>query len=524
MKPWDLIRENLGLKIGSVTAAALFSFVLLFAMIFGGLPVEVFSKFTFLQSLLLFGVVLTFLAFLVASVATHLLIRRPLTRLTSVLRQVELGQGLAPCKNSNHDEVENLLQRFNQMIGRLRCLENHRLSVEQELNLIQEELRSKALIEEKTALVVSANQNLEKSLKELRTLYTISQALTASLDPEELCNKLSEVISENVPVSNFAILLREEGGQELKVKSASGFENNDLVRQLSFTCDEGISGRVLREAKTLYVADTSSEPVYLHYKGMKLENGSFLCVPMVLKEEVLGVINFFRRDTYAFSEEEIFMLSMLASQMAIAVENARLYAKTKELSLIDDLTKVFNRRHFQKILEMEFKRAKRFQRPLSLLMIDVDHFKSFNDRFGHLEGDRMLIEIARIFQSNLREVDTLARYGGEEFAVILPNTSLEDACKVGEKLKNFVEQMSELRERQSSPRHKITVSVGVAALSGSLESAESLLNRADRALYQAKTTGRNRVMVLQDDQSQTCLDFPLSSGIESTSMLQESSS
>ncbi len=507
MKPWDLIRENLGLKIGSVTAAALFGFVLIFSMILGGLPVAFLSKFSFLQILLLLGVLLSFLAFLVVSTASHVLIRRPLARLSLAVRQAELGQEPPQLNQASRDELGDLLRRFNKIMGRLHCLENHRLSTEQELHLIQEELRSKALIEEQNALVVSANRRLEKSLKELSTLYTISQALTASLDPEELCNKLSEVISENVPVEDFAILLREEGTQKLKVKSASGFENNEAVRKLSFTCEEGISGRVLREAKTVYVPDTAEESVYLHYKGMKVKNGSFLCVPMVLKNEVLGVINFSRCDTYSFSEEEVFMLSMLASQMAIAVENARLYAKTKELSLMDDLTKVFNRRHFQKILEMEFKRAKRFQRPLSLLMIDVDHFKKFNDQFGHLEGDRMLTEIARVFQSNLREVDTLARYGGEEFAVILPNTSLDDAHRVGEKLKNFVEQINEIRECHDGPRHKITVSVGVATLSGALEGAESLLNRADMALYQAKTSGRNRVMVLQEGHSQVSLDF-----------------
>src|SRR5262249_20204166 len=153
----------------------------------------------------------------------------------------------------------------------------------------------------------------------------------------------------------------------------------------------------------------------------------------------LGAINFSRAEVDGFSTRDIRLLTTVAGQVAIALENARLYAKTKELTLIDELTRVYNRRHFQKILEMEFKRAKRFRRPLSLLMIDVDHFKEFNDTFGHLEGDHVLTDLAAVLADNLREVDTVARYGGEEFSVILPNTGLEDASGVAVKLKILVE-------------------------------------------------------------------------------------
>jgi diguanylate cyclase (GGDEF)-like protein len=216
---------------------------------------------------------------------------------------------------------------------------------------------------------------------------------------------------------------------------------------------------------------------------------------MLAKDSFLGVINFSRKEVGSFSDQEIRMLSVVAGQVAISLENARLYAKTKELSLIDDLTRAYNRRHFHKILDMEFKRAKRFNRSLSLLMIDVDHFKHFNDSLGHLEGDRLLVKLAATLNASLREVDTVARYGGEEFAVILPNTSLQDAEKVGNKLRKAVEEIHVLRPKGS--RKKVTVSIGISSLFSDASSLDDLINHADIALYKAKSQGRNLVIAYE---------------------------
>jgi diguanylate cyclase (GGDEF)-like protein len=213
----------------------------------------------------------------------------------------------------------------------------------------------------------------------------------------------------------------------------------------------------------------------------------------------LGTVNFSRAGVDAFSESEIKVLTTIVGQVAIAMDNARLYAETKEMSLTDELTKVYNRRHFHKMLEMEFKRARRFARPLSLLMIDVDHFKKLNDSFGHIEGDHLLVNLAKVLSENLREVDTVARYGGEEFAVILPNTSEPDAHQVGTKLKDLVQNIAlspELRKKM-----KVTVSVGVSALHPESDSIEDLINHADIALYRAKSRGRNRVVVYQEGEA-----------------------
>ncbi|MCE9626045.1 MAG: sensor domain-containing diguanylate cyclase, partial [Deltaproteobacteria bacterium] len=248
-----------------------------------------------------------------------------------------------------------------------------------------------------------------------------------------------------------------------------------------------------KSKQPVYIPDTSKDPQYLHYKGAKPEDGSFLCLPIAAKGMGLGAINFSRKEVDGFSANDIRLLTTVTSQIAIALENARLYAKTKELTLIDDLTQVYNRRHFQKILEMEFKRAKRFRRPLTLLMVDVDHFKEFNDRFGHVEGDHVLTDLAAVLADNLREVDTVARYGGEEFSVVLPNTPLEDAHQVANKLKELVADLHVQKGRP--PSQQLTVSIGVAAFDDGTEFLEDLINHADIALYKAKSQGRNRVIV-----------------------------
>ncbi|HCU24012.1 MAG TPA: hypothetical protein DF383_03265 [Deltaproteobacteria bacterium] len=474
----ESLRENLGLKIGVSTGAVIFIMVLMLLGIVAAVQVPLISKFTMIQVLLVLAVVIAAFSILVIAISTNLFVQRPLSRLMKAIRQAEAGDLKTRARVDTEDEIGQVASQFNEMLGKINQLEGLKLEAE------------------RVKIIASTNVKLEESLNELSVLYNVSQALTGSLDPEELCNLLGDVISKNIGIQDFAILLLNEETQKLEVKGACGFSRNDDIRELTFELGEGISGRVAKTKQSLYLPDTAKDPGYLHYKGVKSEDGAFLCLPIVAKNLSLGAINFSRRETDSFTDREIRLLATLASQVAIALENARLYAKTRELSLIDDLTQVYNRRHFHKILEMEYKRAKRFHRPLALLMIDVDHFKEFNDSFGHLQGDHVLVDLAAVLAENLREVDTVARYGGEEFSAILPNTSLEEARQVAFKLRELVEKM---RWNQGRPtRECVTVSIGVAALTYGEDNLEGLINRADIALYRAKSQGRNRVILHEE--------------------------
>ncbi|MDX1386723.1 MAG: diguanylate cyclase, partial [bacterium] len=483
--------------------SAILMVVLLLVGLFGSMKIPIISKLSFLQMLLIMGILFAAFSMLVISIATTLMIQRPLGRLMRAIHRAESGDLRTRAKVESPDEIGQVATQFNEMLRKINGLEQTRLHAEHQLTAAREELRYKSLLEEKAAIITSTNRRLEQSLKELSVLYNISQSLTSSIDPEELCNKLSQVISKNLEIDDFAILLVNDENKLLEVKAACGFRKNSKIRELDFEWGEGITGQVAKSRKPVYIPDTSHDEEYLHYKGIKPENGSFYSVPIMTKENILGVINFSRRDIDAFSAQEMRMLAVIAGQVSIALENARLYAKTKELSLIDELTQVFNRRHFHKILENEIKRAKRFRRPLSLLMLDVDHFKKFNDSFGHLEGDKLLVDLANVLKGNLREIDTVARYGGEEFAIILPNTDLGDGEKVGLKVNRIIREMSQARHKTKT--RKVTVSVGVSSFPSDAESMDDLINHADIALYKGKARGRDQVVAFLEKKGRTSL-------------------
>ncbi len=194
-------------------------------------------------------------------------------------------------------------------------------------------------------------------------------------------------------------------------------------------------------------------------------------------------------------EEKAKVIESTNQKLELSLKDlSTLYEKVKELSVTDELTGIYNRRHFQNMLHMEWKRASRFGRPLSMLMIDVDYFKKYNDTFGHVKGDEALKLLAQILSDHVREVDTVARFGGEEFVILLPDTSLEDACMVGEKLKTFIVEKTILPPEKGGLGYPLGVSIGASSYPEVVDSEEDLLNTADKSLYKAKAMGRNQIV------------------------------
>ncbi len=176
--------------------------------------------------------------------------------------------------------------------------------------------------------------------------------------------------------------------------------------------------------------------------------------------------------------------------------------RMKQLSITDDLTETYNYRYFMESLELELRRAERYEYPISLMMLDIDHFKIYNDTHGHMAGDKVLREVASLIKVTVRHTDILARYGGEEFAVILIKTSLDEACQVAERVRKAVEDLT-IDHEDTQPEGQLTVSVGVSTLCSQVSSMKELIKTADDALYEAKRAGRNRVAISQIVTSET---------------------
>ena len=224
-----------------------------------------------------------------------------------------------------------------------------------------------------------------------------------------------------------------------------------------------------------------------------LDAGPAVYVPLRQRDQTTAYLAVFRRrGTARFSAEEIHLVTLLGAWAAMALENLRLSESVEKLAITDDLTQVYNYRFLKSALRREIKRAGRFRQELSIIMIDVDNLKSYNDRHGHLRGSFLLRELAGLFAEQVRSFDLVAKYGGDEFTLILPQTGRDGAMVAGERMRQSVEEHA----FPLATRGMITVSMGVATFPTDASDPTSLLQAADRALYVAKQRGKNRVETL----------------------------
>jgi two-component system, cell cycle response regulator len=217
----------------------------------------------------------------------------------------------------------------------------------------------------------------------------------------------------------------------------------------------------------------------------------FTAVPLITSNRLTGLLALGGKTLARLSPETEAFLAQVANQAQIVVDNSRLFERIRNLSIRDSLTELYNHRHSMALVSNEFERVGRYQDFLSVLMVDIDHFKQFNDEHGHQAGDAVLRETARLLKEGLRTVDSIGRYGGEEFVAILPHTGYDEAHRTAERLRQSVEEYT---FRYGEKRLKVTVSIGVATFpSEPVDSPGALIREADRSLYRAKEAGRNRI-------------------------------
>jgi len=309
------------------------------------------------------------------------------------------------------------------------------------------------------------NDQLHQRLAELQAVSQITEIIHSTLDFDRVGPLTLEILTKVLGIDSCALFVID------RKKSKT-----------LFTASVGAGGATV---------PVRSADLDLLEEG-RLADGHFSCISILDHHQMMVVFCSEADAIEAMGEEDRLMLQAVANELIVAVENSQLYKLTRTLAITDELTGLHNYRFFQQRLDEEIERARRYHKDLSMLMIDIDDFKGFNDSQGHIAGDAALAEFARVLEVSTREVDVVARYGGEEFSIILPETDAAGAFVVGEKVREAVAK-HEFKDADGDPSKHLTVSVGLATFPTHAEEKETLLRQADDALYEAKHGGRNRV-------------------------------
>lgn len=324
----------------------------------------------------------------------------------------------------------------------------------------------------------------QRRAAELRAINALARQTTSVLDVQELLPKACSLIIQAFPVDHVTVMMLESGRL---VKRA----HHGKLREILPTGNElppgaGLSAQALATGKSVIVDNVQLANGYV--AGLE-GTVSEMCLPLVAHGQTLGVLVLDSARASAFRSPDTEALHSVADICAIAIQNAHSFERVQQMAEIDGLTGIYNRRHLERRLVAEFDRMARYEHGMAVLMVDIDHFKRVNDEFGHLLGDEVLRHISVLFTQNLRKLDILCRYGGEEFAILLPETTGENAKKVAEKLRRKIES----HNFTGVPR-PVTVSIGHADYPAHGTTRDELIKAADEALYAAKQAGRNRVV------------------------------
>lgn len=271
-------------------------------------------------------------------------------------------------------------------------------------------------------------------------------------------------------------------------------EFNHTVRRIKFNLNdtENLLTMAAKDGMPLHI-NQDSIGKHSHDPLLRILNTNELAiVPLKAKDKINGVVLADNKFTgKPITNEDLRIFIMLANQAGLAIENSHLYEQTVILSNTDALTSLWNHGYFQLMLQEEIDRTKALNMPLSLMFIDIDYFKNYNDHLGHQKGDYILTEISKLLLDYSRKMDYVCRYGGEEFAIILPQTTKEAAYLISERLRELIDQ-HKFADENIQPNQSLTVSIGLSCFPNDAETKSELILAADTALYEAKKTGRNK--------------------------------
>lgn len=323
-------------------------------------------------------------------------------------------------------------------------------------------------------------------LRIMSTVQTVSRVINSSLDLETIFTSVVRELKEAFGYTHVSIYLLKD--DYLHLGAQVGYPKEMVIHKIHTS--QGVTGRTIKTKTVQFIRDTSREPSFLRADN---NINSEICIPLLKDNIVLGTLNVEGDAVRVLTNDDVELLTTLASPIALAVDNARLHAQVKAMALTDAVSGLSNRYALEQALTAEVERSRRLNTPLSLIIFDIDSFKTYNDKWGHPAGDIRLKATAKMIRNILRRYDVAARYGGDEFAIILPNTSEAGALEFAKRLQSAARASTAETpiENKGVPGH--TLSIGVATFPQDGNSLESLMLAADHAELTSKRLGKNQI-------------------------------
>ena len=323
----------------------------------------------------------------------------------------------------------------------------------------------------------------QRRSRQLAFLNSISKTAISSQDAEQMLLEIVTHIQKNFRFDHIGIGIFDYAQKDIEIKAEAGTTAKTLGKRIPLGA--GILGRVARTGESALVQGMGATALH----GILPDSRAVLCIPVAYGETLLGVLNVESQQEDAFSPQDVLIMNTLADLLATALHNSFVFQKLQQQAITDPLTGIKTRRFFWEALTAEWKRASRSGRPFSVVFIDLDKFKEVNDSLGHLEGDLVLARVGRLLEQKCRQSNVVARYSGDEFVVLMPETGIDQAQVLAERLRDWLTSDPMLQE------HHITGSFGVASFPLHGLAAEDIVRVADSGMYLSKHEGGDRVSV-----------------------------
>jgi diguanylate cyclase (GGDEF)-like protein len=333
-----------------------------------------------------------------------------------------------------------------------------------------------------------------RKLTETHIFYEVGRIVASELEPSDLIQKIIVSLGKAINFDDASVYLVKK---DMTGMDPLYYHQMSLPEKGTGTIyfENGVPGEIAASGEPIFIDDARLYESFLHQPDEIKKPGSYIGIPLKNENRVVGVMGFSHSRASAFRVEDFDLLRTLSHLVSAGLEKAELFKKTLELSRVDELTGMLNYRVLLEKLEEEIHRQVRTGREFSFVMIDIDDFKRINDRYGHLEGSRLIAQMGPLLKAACRtgSTDTCFRYGGEEFSVLLGETDLQEALAVAERVRKAVEEYP-FSVKVAHPSEQVTVSLGVSSMvHGTGKAIPEIINEADIALYRAKASGKNKV-------------------------------